>query len=66
MKESIHRLEEIDESREELNGLEMELQWATVSPSLEKVEIVKVIFRIIVLLFRRLRRKPNFIIYRRP
>ncbi|XP_071562380.1 structural maintenance of chromosomes protein 6-like [Temnothorax nylanderi] len=29
LKESIHRLEEMDESRTELSNLEMELQWAT-------------------------------------
>ncbi|XP_025269792.1 structural maintenance of chromosomes protein 6 isoform X2 [Camponotus floridanus] len=29
LKENIHRVEEIDESRTELNNLEMELQWAT-------------------------------------
>jgi len=36
LKESIHRLEEMDESRTELNNLEMELQWAMVSSSLKK------------------------------
>lgn len=66
LKESIHRLEEIDESREELRNFEMELQWAMVSSSWKKIKIAKVIFKIIVLSFRRLRRKINFIIYRRP
>ena len=64
LKESIHRLEEMDESRAELSNLEMELHWATVSLSLKKIEISKVIFGIIVLLFRRLWRKQNLIKYR--
>jgi len=64
LKESIHRLEEMDESRAELFNLEMELHWATVSLSLKKIEIGKVIFGITVLLFRRLRRKPNLIKYK--
>lgn len=37
LKENIHRLEEIDESRAELNNLEMELQWAKVSKSSKNV-----------------------------
>lgn len=65
LKESIHRLEEIDESRDEVINLEKELQWATVSFSLKKINITEVILRLIVLLFRRLRRKLNFAIYRR-
>lgn len=67
LRESIHRLEEMDESREELRNLEMELQWAMVSSSWKKIKIAKVIFKIIILSsFRRLRRKINFTIYRRP
>lgn len=42
LKENIQRLEEIDESRAELNNLEMELQWATVSSNIKTVEIMKV------------------------
>lgn len=64
LKESIHRLEEMDESRAELNNLEMELQWAMVSFSLKKNCQSNYSF-IIVLSFRRLRRKPSFTIYRR-
>lgn len=66
LKESIRRLEEMDESRTELNNLEMELQWAMVSSSLKKnCQSFLEIFKIIVLSFRRLRRKPSFTIYRR-
>jgi len=49
LKENIHRLEEMDESRAELNNLEMELQWATVNLNLKKIEITKIIFRVTVL-----------------
>jgi len=49
LKENIHRLEEMDESRAELNNLEMELQWATVNLNLKKIEITKIICRVTVL-----------------
>lgn len=42
LKESLRRLEEIDESRTELNNLEMELQWAIVSSSMKALEILQV------------------------